>query len=192
MASRLDTLALVEPADRAEWRAWLAANGASSTGVWLAVGKKGNARTKLTYDDAVEEALAFGWIDSTVHRLDADRYRQLYTPRKPGSIWARSNKERVARLTDAGLMTDAGVAAVERARADGSWDILDQVEALLIPPDLADALADDEDAARGWDALPQSGRKQLLYWIMSAKRPQTRARRIAQTVEAAAEGRMPG
>lgn len=189
MASRLDALPTVEPADRAEWREWLRVNGASSSGVWLAIGKKGNARTALLYDDAVEEALAFGWIDSTVRRLDADRYRQLYTPRKAGSIWAHSNKERVARLTAAGLMTDAGLRVVERARADGSWELLDAVEALALPDDLAAALECDERAAAGWESLPVSGRKQLLYGVLSAKRPETRARRIAQAVAVAAGGR---
>ena len=188
---RLADLPLLEPKSRAAWRAWLEANHASSHGIWLAVGKKGNAATSLTYDHAVEEALCFGWIDSTVNRLDADRFKQLFTPRKPSSTWARSNKERVERLEVAGLLTDAGRAAIDAAKADGSWSLLDEVEALTIPEDLADALAADPAALCGFGELPNSVKKQALYWIQTAKRPETRTRRIAEVVRTAAEGRGP-
>jgi uncharacterized protein YdeI (YjbR/CyaY-like superfamily) len=124
--SRLDDLELVEPADREEWGRWLEANHATSTGVWLAVGKKGGTRTRLDYDAAVEEALRFGWIDSVVHAMDADRFRQLFTPRKPRGTWAPSNKRRIERLLAEGRMMPAGLAAIERAKANGSWDLLDQ------------------------------------------------------------------
>lgn len=173
---------LVEPAGRAEWRAWLAAHHADSQGVTLAVGKKGASVTTLTYDDAVEEALCFGWIDSTTRALDADRYTILVTPRKRGSVWARSNKERVKRLTAAGLMTPAGQAAIDAAKADGSWTILDEVEAGIVPHDLADAL-DAAGVAERFAALTPSVQKMALYRIASAKRPDTRAKRIAETVE---------
>ena len=109
---------LLEPSSRAALRTWLAENHATSLGVELAVGKKGNTVTALTYDDAVEEGLAFGWIDSVAHRLDADRYTVRFTPRRRGSIWAKSNLARVARLTAAGLMTPAGMAVVEAAQAE--------------------------------------------------------------------------
>ncbi len=191
MKPRLEDLPLIEPSSRAEWRQWLAENHASSPGVWLAVGKKGNTITTLTYDDVVEEALCFGWIDSTVRTLDADRFRQLLTPRKRGSVWATSNKERVARLTREGLMQPAGVAVVETARADGSWDLLDDVEALVIPADLAAALDAAPPAADNFAAFSTSVKKLALYWIASAKRPETRARRIAETAAAAAQGRGP-
>lgn len=191
MSPRLDDLPRVEPASRAEFREWLERNADSSAGIWLAVGKKGNSVTTLFYDDAVEEALCFGWIDSTVRRFDAERYWQLYTPRRPGSIWARTNKARVERLAAEGLMTPAGLAAVERARADGSWMLLDDAEAMIVPEDLRDALAGTSRAADGFAGLPDSTRKQLIYWITSAKRPATRAGRIARTVDAAADGRAP-
>jgi uncharacterized protein YdeI (YjbR/CyaY-like superfamily) len=184
-------LPLLEPHDRAAWRSWLEANHATSPGVWLAVGKKGNAVTSLTYEDAVEEALCFGWIDSTVNRLDGDRFKQLLTPRRPGSTWSRSNKERVARLIEKGRMTPAGVAPVEAAKADGSWNMLDDVEELIVPPDLAAALEGCPGAAARFEALNDSLKKQLLYWIASAKRPDTRERRVAKTVRAAIEGRAP-
>lgn len=189
MSSRLDELPLLEPNSRAEWRQWLAANHQSSAGVWLAVGKKGGTRTSLRYDDAVEEALCFGWIDSTVRKLDADRFRGLYTPRRPGSNWSPSNKARIERLTSAGLMMPAGLAAVATAKANGSWTLLDEIEALVIPDDLELALAATPNAADGFAALPQSQRKIALYWIATAKRPETRARRIAETIAAAADGR---
>lgn len=185
----LADLPVMEPAGRREWRAWLEANHADSPGVWLAVGKKGNPVTALTYQAAVEEAVCFGWIDSVVNRLDEARFKQLMTPRRPGSVWAPSNKERVARLAERGLMAPAGLAAVAAAKADGSWTILDEVETLAAPADLAAALADNPDAEHGFAALPPSTRKQLLYWIASAKRPVTRERRIAEIAAAAAENR---
>lgn len=181
---------LLAPLSRAELRAWLAENHATSRGVQLAVGKKGNSVTALTYDDAVEEGLAFGWIDSVAHRLDEDRYTVLYTPRKRGSVWAKTNKARVARLTEAGLMTAAGLAVVEAAKADGSWDLLTDADDLVMPPDLASALK-ASSATLAFEGLTVPERQRTLYWIGSAKRPETRARRIAEAVSAVAEGRSP-
>jgi uncharacterized protein YdeI (YjbR/CyaY-like superfamily) len=189
---RLTDLPLVELPDRAAWRAWLEANHLSSPGIWLAVGKKGNSVTALTYEGAVEEAVRFGWIDSTVNRLDGHRFKQLFTPRKPGGTWSRSNKERVERLTAQGSMTPAGLAVVEAAKADGSWNQLDEIEDLVVPADLAAALdVGPPGTAAAFGALADSAKKQLLYWVASAKRPETRARRIDETVRAVAEGRMP-
>lgn len=188
---RLADLELVEPGSRAEWRAWLETCHDTSPGIWLAVGKKGNSVTTLTYEDAVQEALCFGWIDSTVNRLDAHRFKQLFTPRKPGGTWARTNKERVEKLIAAGSMTPAGMAPIEAAKADGSWTLLDNVDALIIPADLAAALGADPAAARAFEALPDSPKKLALYWIQTAKRAETRAKRVAETVRAAAEGRAP-
>ncbi|HZJ03834.1 MAG TPA: YdeI/OmpD-associated family protein, partial [Thermoleophilia bacterium] len=148
--------------------------------------------TSLTYEASVEEALGFGWIDSTVRRLDEHRFQQLYTPRRPGGNWAPSNKARVERLTAERRMRPAGLAAVEAAKADGSWMLLDDVENLVVPDDLAAALAADTTAAGYFANLPEGQKKQILYWIVSAKRAETRSRRIAQTVEAAREGRLPG
>ncbi len=179
----------LEPRTRAAWRRWLAAHHGESSGIWLVLAKKG-ARG-LSYDDAVAEALCFGWIDSRVRRLDEQRFQQWYCPRRPGSIWSAPNKARVARLREAGLMAPAGEARIEAAQGDGSWEILDRVDALEIPEDLAAALAAVPGASEGFSGLAASVRKPLLYWVLSAKRPQTRAGRVATVVEAAAEGRAP-
>ncbi|MGE5226654.1 MAG: YdeI/OmpD-associated family protein [Planctomycetaceae bacterium] len=177
----------VEVADRAAWRRWLRAHHASSTGVWVLVRKKGGAPPGATYVEVVEEGLCFGWIDSRANPVDEHHYRLTMTPRKSGSVWSASNKERVARLTAEGRMTSAGLAVVEAAKADGSWDALSAVDALEVPEDLAAALAADPAAARHFDAFPPSSKKMILYWIASAKRPQTRARRVEETARLAAE-----
>ena len=180
---------LLEVRDRAELRAWLEANHATADPVRLAIGNKGNTVTSLTYDEAVEEALAFGWIDSTAHALDVDRHTVMFSRRRPRSTWSRSNKERVERLAAQGLMAPAGLAAVEIARANGAWNSLDDVEGLVVPGDLAAALAVEPAAARNWDASSASQRKISLYWIAGAKRPETRAKRVAEVTRAAVEGR---
>jgi len=179
---------LLELPDRPALRAWLAENHATSAGVALAVGKKGGTATALTYDDAVEEALCFGWIDSTARRLDEHRYTINFTPRRPGGNWSRPNKVRVARLIAEGLMQPAGFAVIEAAKADGSWDLLTDVEALVIPDDLAATFAADPKAAAGWERMANSRKQMLLYAVVTAKRQETRARRIEQLLKAAREG----
>lgn len=176
---------------RSAWRAWLAEHHATSPGVWLVTFKRGKGPAP-SYDDVVEEALCFGWIDSQVRALDADRGQQLMTPRRPGGTWALSNKARVERLTAAGLMTPAGLAAVEAAKASGAWVLLDAVESLVEPPDLGAALDDVPAARAAWDGFPPGARKQLLHWVLSAKREQTRANRVATVVAEAAQGRRAG
>ena len=184
------SLPLLAVADRAELRSWLEHNHASSPGVNLAIGKKGGHATALTYDDAVEEALCFGWIDSTARRLDDDRYTALYTPRKRGGTWARTNKARVERLIAEGQMTPAGIAVIEAAKSDGSWTVLEDAENLVVPDDLAAAL-ERAEARERFDALAASARQMALYWISTAKRDATRAERVSSTVTAALEGRGP-
>jgi uncharacterized protein YdeI (YjbR/CyaY-like superfamily) len=139
----------------------------------------------------VDEALCFGWIDSRVRRLDEGRFQQWYCPRRAGSIWSALNKARVERLREAGLLAPAGLARIEAAMADGSWEILDRVDALEMPADLAARLRAVPGAEAGFSALAASIRKPLLYWVLSAKRPQTRASRVASVAAAAAEGRPP-
>jgi len=185
----LDELELLEPHDRGEWRAWLERNAGTAPSVWLAIGKKGNTVTTLSYEQAVEEALCFGWIDSTVRKLDEHRFRQLYSRRKPNSTWSRINKERVARLEAEGKMAPAGQAAIEVAKANGSWSALDHVEDLIVPDDLARALASNPRARENFESFSPSARKAFLYWINNVKSPAKRAERIAETVRRAAEGR---
>ncbi len=144
-----------------------------------------------TYNDAVEEALCFGWIDGLMNPVDADSYKQLFTPRKPRSTWAATNKARVERLIAAGQMTAAGFAAIQLAKANGSWASLDDVEAMKLPPEFTAALDENPQAKKNYEAFPASRRKQFLYRINSAKRPETRAARIAMLVEAAAAARNP-
>ena len=176
---------IVHVPDRSAWRAWLADRHEQKDGVWLAMPRKGSDAPAPTYDEAVEEALCYGWIDSTANTLD-DAWSLLYfAPRKRGSAWARTNKERVELLEREGLIAPAGQAVIERAREDGSWTALDSVEALEVPVDLAAALAANPKASAHFDAFPPGARKQILWWVVSAKRPETRAKRIGETVRLA-------
>ncbi len=180
-----EALEQVHPATRDEWRRWLAGHHATARGVQLVYARRGSGLPTISYDEAVEEALCFGWIDSTERKLDEQRYMQLFTPRKPKSSWSKSNKVRVARLVDDGLMTDAGMAKISAAKQDGSWTFLDSIEALEIPTDLAAAFARNSKARRNFEAFPPSSKKIILLWIASAKRDETRARRVAETVSLA-------
>lgn len=173
---------------RAQWRAWLEANHDAVPGVWLCSWRAATGRPTCPYPEVVEEAICHGWIDSTVNILDADRSLQLLTPRKPKSTWTRLNRRRAAAMEAAGLMTEAGRQAIERAKKNGWWTILDPVEDLIEPADLAAALDEDGEARTRWDAFPPSARKAMLWWVISAARDDTRARRIATIVEKAARG----
>ena len=184
--SALSTLEQVYVADRAAWRRWLAENHATSPGIWLVFDKKSSRPDRLAYGDAVEEALCYGWIDSTVRTLDDARYVQLMAPRKPKSTWSRSNKVRVERLIAQGLMAAPGLASIERARANGAWESLDAVEALVVPKDLTLALRALPGAAKNFAAFSPSARKGYLHWISQAKRPETRAHRVAHVAQFAA------
>jgi uncharacterized protein YdeI (YjbR/CyaY-like superfamily) len=177
---------------REAWRAWLAAHHAATSGVWLASWKRGTGWPAVPYEEAVEEALCFGWIDSTVNTLDEARGLQLMTPRRPRSGWTRLNRERVARLEAEGRMTEAGRRAVEVAKENGWWSLYDAVEDLVEPDDLAGALDAVPRARAHWDTFPPSARKQMLWQVISAAKPSTRARRIAKIVADAEQGRRMG
>ncbi|HEU4721309.1 MAG TPA: YdeI/OmpD-associated family protein [Gemmatimonadaceae bacterium] len=186
-ASRsLSQLEQVYVEDRAAWRRWLAAQHATSPGIWLVFDKKASRADRLAYGDAVEEALCYGWIDSLVRRIDDTQYVQLFTPRKPKSTWSRVNKERIARLVEQGLMAEAGLAAIERAKANGTWTTLDAVEAYVMPDDLAAALRRTRGAEAGFASFSPSNRKVYLYWVNQAVRPETRARRVAEVARRSA------
>ena len=170
------------PKSRAAWRKWLETNHARAEGVWLISYKKATGKPRLTYDEGVEEALCFGWIDSKPGKLDEERSMLWFAPRKSGTGWSKLNKERVDKLIQAGSMASAGLARVESAKTDGSWNALDSVDALEIPPDLAKALSRNKTAKVYFDAFPRSVKRAILEWISTAKRPETRAKRIEETV----------
>jgi len=178
---------------RGDWREWLERNHASSQGTWLYIHKKGSRRRGLRYEEAVEEALCFGWIDSKVRARDADRFVQWYSPRKATSVWSETNRRRVARLTEQGLMTGAGLRSVRAARRNGMWGSLpDRCDDPEPGADLREALRADTAAWRGWRSFAPSYRKMYIYWVDDAKRAQTRERRIAEVVSRCREGRKPG
>ncbi len=176
----------VEVRSRAELRAWLEAHHATSSGAWIVSFKKHVGEAHVTAAAVCEACLCFGWIDSVPRKLDADRTMLLCTPRKAARGWSRVNKDRVARLEAAGLLAPAGVRAVEAARASGTWTALDAVEELVEPDDLTAALDADPAARRFYDAFPRSAKRGILEWIGAAKRPETRAARIAETARLAA------
>lgn len=176
----------VHPLTRADWRAWLMAYHTRPTGVWLVSFKQHTKQPRVTYDEAVEEALCFGWVDSKPARLDEDRTMLWFAPRKAGSGWSRPNKERVTRAVAAGRMHPAGQAKIDAARADGSWDRLDAVEDLVIPADLHEALSRHDGATAYFAAFPRSVKRGILEWIVNARRAETRANRVEETARLAA------
>lgn len=179
----------VHPYTRADWRAWLEQNYTRTEGVWFISFKKATGKPRVTYDEAVEEALCFGWIDSKGNKLDDERSMLWFAPRKPRTGWSRPNKERVERLLAAGLIAPAGLAKISAAQADGSWSALDAIEERTVPDDLHQALQANPAAQQFWEAFPRSVKRGILEWIASAKRPETRAKRIEETARLAAENK---
>jgi uncharacterized protein YdeI (YjbR/CyaY-like superfamily) len=184
--SALDDAPLIRADDQATWRDWLATNHATATGAWLVTWRARTGGSGLDYGLAVEEALCFGWVDSTAGRIDDELGKLYFAPRKPRSPWAATNKARVKRLIDEGRMAPAGQAAIERAKSNGSWQILDGPERLDVPDDLQAALATRPPAATNFAAFPPSARKAQLTWIALAQKPETRTTRIAKVADAAA------
>ena len=178
----------VHPETRAEWRRWLEEHHGRGGGAWLVTWKAHTGRPRVAYEEAVEEALCFGWVDGRAGTLDGERSMLWFAPRRRGSGWARSNKERVARLEREGRMTEAGRRAIESAKADGSWSRLDDVENLVVPDDLEKALQAHPRAREHWDAFPRSARRAILAWIVGAQRDETRRKRVMETAAAAARG----
>lgn len=175
--------------DAEAWRVWLDGHHADHPGVWLVLHKKGGRATTLTYAQALDEALCFGWIDGQVARRDDDSYRQRFTPRRPNSVWSARNVEHVARLTEAGRMRPAGVAAVEAAVARGRWQTAYRGQAAMeVPPDLARALAAHPAAAATFDGLDAANRYAIVYRLNAVKRPETRERKLVEYVDMLARG----
>jgi uncharacterized protein YdeI (YjbR/CyaY-like superfamily) len=178
----------IHPETRGEWREWLTQHHHNSPGVWLVQWRTVTGRRRLSYDEIVEEALCFGWIDGRTNQLDDERSMLMMTPRKPNGTWAATNKARVERLIVNGSMTAAGLRAIEIAKANGAWAMLDDVDAMVIPDDLEAAFAGEPAARTNFERFPPSARKQALYWVKSAKRPETRARRVGEVARLAALG----
>lgn len=186
---KIDNFEDVHPLKRSEWRAWLKKNHDKSPGVWFVYYKKHTGKPRVAYDDAVEEALCFGWIDSLARSFDDERSRLLMTPRKAKSVWSKPNKQRVERLISEGKMTGIGLAKIEQAKADGSWNTLDSSDNLEIPRDLKAAFLSDKAAKKNWDAFAPSARKAILYWLGTAKRDETRKVRLEKIVSMAAKNK---
>lgn len=191
MANRMDQWERFEAKDRREWRNWLQKNHQTRSGIWLVYYKKNSEKSGISYEEAVEEALSFGWIDSKVNALDEERFMQVFTPRKPGSIWSKLNKERVKKIIEEGIITPAGLEKIEAAKKDGSYYFLDDIYDLIIPDDLKEALDSNKAAKRNFDTFSESIKKQILYWIKTAKRHQTRKNRIEKTVKLAVKNKNP-
>ena len=183
-------LPLIEFRDRQAWEVWLESNHLSSPGLWLKLAKKGALRATVTQAEAIEAALCFGWIDGQVGRVDESFYRQRFTARKPRSKWSQINRRKAIELIERGLMRPAGLDQVRSAQADGRWDAAYESQAAAtVPPDFAAALAANPSAEAFFATLTGARRYAFLYRIADAKRPETRARRIATFVAVLAEGR---
>lgn len=176
----------IHPTTRAAWRSWLEQHHTRTEGIWLISYKKATGKSRFDYDEAVEEALCFGWIDSKPNKLDEERSLLWFAPRRVGTGWSKLNKERVERIAQ-GLMMPAGLAKVEAAKADGSWNALDAIEALEIPSDLAQALTMHGEAKQNFEAFPRSVKRGILEWIALAKKPETRTKRVEETARLAAK-----
>ena len=184
------------PKTRGQWRKWLEKNHSTAPGIWMIYYKKETGKRKFDMPDAVEEALCFGWIDSVAQKLDDERSMQKFTPRKPKSVWSKLNKQRIEKLIEQKLMTPAGLATIERAKKNGSWDTLNSSDLHTdnnsIPDDLEKILSKNKKALANFLAFPPSYRKRFLFWIDSAKTPGTKAARIKQTLLMAAANKKPG
>ncbi|WP_207431752.1 YdeI/OmpD-associated family protein [Sabulibacter ruber] len=175
------------PASRAAWREWLKKNHLSQQAVWLVFYTKSSGKKSITWGEAVEEALCFGWIDSKKIKIDQETSHQFFSRRKPESTWSKINKEKVQRLIADGHMTEAGYKSIEVAKQNGSWIILDAVEELMIPQDLEVEFAAHPSSKDFFLSLSKSARKSILQWLVLAKRPETRQKRVTEIAELAAQ-----
>ena len=169
--------------NRKEWRAWLQENHQKEKEVWLIYYKKHTGIPRIPYDDAVEEALCFGWIDSLVRKIDDEKFMQKFSPRKDKSDWSESNKKRVRKLLAKGLMAQAGLRKIEAAKKNGSWDrVIESTRNHKMPAELENALAANSAARNFFDSLSPACRKQYVGWVASAKKAETRKRRAEEAL----------
>jgi uncharacterized protein YdeI (YjbR/CyaY-like superfamily) len=176
------------PRSRGEWRLWLIKNHQQKDGIWLVLGKKGTGLPTLPVEEAIEEALCFGWIDSIPNKRDDKSFKILISPRNPKSKWSKINKDRVKRLATLGLLMPAGKKMIALAKKTGTWDALNEVDQLILPEDLNAAFSKKKKAAENFDAFPPSTRRGILEWILNAKKSETRSKRIKETVTLAEKG----
>lgn len=187
MEKHKDGVELFYAKDKRAWNEWLSDNHKKKKSVWLIYYKTGSGKSRVSYDDAVDEAICFGWIDSKPNKLDDQRSIQFFAPRNPKSNWSKINKERVARLLNENRIHPAGLSIIAEAKKNGAWNALNEVEELKIPDDLQKALNKNKKAKEYFRAFPPSSKKNILEWIYNAKQPETRARRILETVTLAAD-----
>jgi uncharacterized protein YdeI (YjbR/CyaY-like superfamily) len=177
--------------DRQAWREWLQEHHDKEQSVWLIYYKKAAKKSSISYSDAVDEALCFGWIDSKAKPIDAETYMQFFSRRKAKSVWSKINKKKVERLIEQQLMTKAGYDSIAIAQQNGSWTILDEAEQLIVPDDLAMALEKNPTAQNFFGGLSRSDKRNILQWLVLAKRAETRQNRINEIVELAGQHMKP-
>ena len=173
----------VQPKSRVAWRVWLEKHHATSSVIWLVFAKKKTGLPTLSYEDAVQEALCFGWIDSLVKSIDARFHMQMFTPRKAKSAWSATNKARLTKLTKAGVMAPAGLAAVALAKKSGGWNTHADVDALTIPPELQRAFDANPDARKNWPTYTPSAQRSFLHMVNNSKRPETREKYVRRVID---------
>jgi uncharacterized protein YdeI (YjbR/CyaY-like superfamily) len=177
------------PKSRADWRKWLMKNHESSDNIWLVLNNKSSDQYNLSYSEAVDEALCFGWIDSIAKRKDESSRYQYFAKRKPKSNWSKVNKQKVVKLTEEGLMMPAGQRMIDLAKTTGTWDALNEVDALIEPEDLLKLFNKNKTAYDNWKTFSNSSRRGILEWLMNAKKEETRAKRLSEIIEKAAIGK---
>lgn len=182
---------IYRPNNRNEWRQWLEKNHREKKAVWLVQYRLSTNVPSLSWSEAVDEALCFGWIDSTRKTVDESSFMQLFTRRKANSTWSKINKDKIRRLIADGLMTQAGYESIETAKQNGYWTLMDEVEELIIPEDLEEAFDKYQGSRDYFLGLSRSVRKMMLHWIVLAKLPETRQKRIAEIVEHASQKQKP-
>ena len=179
------------PKSRTDWRKWLEKNHQSKQSVWLVYYKTSTKVPSLTWSEAVDEALCFGWIDSTKKTIDKERYMQYFSKRKPDSTWSKINKDKVARLIQNNLMTKAGLDSINTAKQNGTWDIMQDIEELIIPEDLTIELNKYESSMDFFQSQSKSIKITMMHWVVTAKRIETRKKRIEEIARLAAKGMRP-
>lgn len=177
---------VIQARNRAEWRTWLAANHDKELSVWLVLYHKGSGKSCVEISEAMEEALCFGWIDSKAKKRDKESFYLTFSPRKPQSNWSKVNKERAERMLSLGLMTPSGLAMIDLAKQRGTWDALTDIQNGILPSDLLDLLGQSSVALANFEKFSPSSKRLILAWIQQAKKPETRQRRVAETVRLAA------